>query len=295
MMSHCINANHKMADVVMQNSIRHNLSLNKAFRKIPRRTDEPGKGMKWELLPEHRDEYIKKLRRPAKAARAGSSQPGSPVATSSRAVGGPRETLHPTQTIDAPGGVGVSPPPPPPPPPPPRSVTPPPVPAYRVQPLEAYTPDRGSRLPALRNADKTLVDTPRPPQKRSAITDDDNPAAFLSAVTPALTGGRGQLPSSYLPTSSPAPFWKYVQFGSTPAKGSPMKDLLPLHSSSPPQRKNSQIRELGSPLKDRFAQPPNPTTTKEEEEEEEDGGLGDFAGIDLTRFVPPLRACEMDR
>jgi hypothetical protein len=74
-----------------------------------------------------------------------------------------------------------------------------------------------------------------------------------------------------------------------------MKDLLPLHSSSPPQRKNSQIRELGSPLKDRFAQPPNPTTTKEEEEDEEDGGLGDFAGIDLTRFVLPLRACEMDR
>lgn len=311
-----------------QNSIRHNLSLNKAFRKIPRRIDEPGKGMKWELLPEHREEYIKKLRRPVKTSRQGPSQPASPK-------GGPPKTIQPSQTIapleDAQNvDQGES----------SRSITPPPMPAYRVQPLEAYTPDRGSRLPALRSADKTLVDTPRPPLRhaadgfsiqtgvgpttaddsnipspthRSAFDDDENPV--LSAVTPAPrrqhprlappSTGRGQLPSSFLPTSSPAPFWKYVQFGSTPAKPNDFSPLKDLQSSSPPPvmakpdggPKRNSIRELGSPLKDRSGlfhlggarnlQPSSalPVAAEKDDDDDDDdgGGLGDFSGIDLSR------------
>ena len=44
-----------------QNSIRHNLSLNKNFKRVPRGPNEPGKGAFWSIEPSVYDKIVKDL------------------------------------------------------------------------------------------------------------------------------------------------------------------------------------------------------------------------------------------
>ncbi|KAF2151878.1 hypothetical protein K461DRAFT_294751 [Myriangium duriaei CBS 260.36] len=213
-----------------QNSIRHNLSLNKAFEKIARRTDEPGKGMKWMIAPKERENFLsqgmKGCRRPnplPSSVRDG-SDPSSPSHFREGFAAGMTNTK--SEDTKSPGlNYDIR--------------------AYPST-KEAYTPERGSRRPINSLDDNDPELSYYPPSAKSTLNhltaaahaagsppplymNDESRPGMLDTPFPIRSSQKLmppstlQRPSTFMEFSSPAPFWK---FGSTPLK--PLTDISPM-------------------------------------------------------------------
>lgn len=273
-----------------QNSIRHNLSLNKAFDKVARSTDEPGKGMKWQLVPDFKEEMVRVAYRIGRGGHRGSSAPSSPSQLS-YITHGPRDmaSREPASSRKRRGSPLASPPP-------------------RSSLLAQSTPDRPSNRSLGRNSTLTIDGSPLPRSRRTGGGDTSfsssyNPqsptltSSYLqdegnSFVTPApprvhpklAPPSTAQRPSQHMPTSSPAPFWKYADIGSTP-----MRPMAPYES---PTKSGGGLPQSSSPPRGDKSPPSSPTRPHKGSPRPVDDDPGDEEeeqGFDLTKYVNALR------
>ncbi|XP_061456243.1 forkhead box protein J1-B-like [Rhineura floridana] len=80
---------YRHAEPSWQNSIRHNLSMNKCFQKVPRQKNEPGKGGFWQINPQYADMFVNGIfrRRRMPASPCASVQSTQPLLSSSAELG----------------------------------------------------------------------------------------------------------------------------------------------------------------------------------------------------------------
>lgn len=245
--------------------------------------------MKWQIVPDQREEMIRGAYRGGRGGHRGSSNPSSPSQLNYITQGprdmAAREPGSARKRKVSPSGS-----------PQPRSVlrdslATPVRTTRRPLPDEAGTGADGSPLPRLRKTNTSsalgVVETaPGSPTLTSSYLQEDG-ASFVTPaphrVHPKLAPpSTAQRPSQHMPTSSPAPFWRYADIGSTPLKPvhfdpSPTKgglSNLPPQSSSPPPPARSKSPPAVSPTRSVPPAPEDPPSPVEEE------GVG---GFDLTK------------
>lgn len=252
--------------------------------------------MKWEIVPEQKDEMEKNQWKVGRGGHRGSSAPSSPSGASQLNYinQGPREMA--SRGPASARKRKLSP-----------VASPPPSTSLKV----AQTPDQNSRYqttgPSSFQEDGSPLPRPRKPLTASSSFPDGVPRSppTLSSsymqdesapfVTPApqrlhprlAPPSTAQRPSQHMPTSSPAPFWKYADIGSTPLRGvpfdpSPSKPALP-GSSSPPGPLDGSRSPIASPSKSTVrgeTQDPATTVVADDDDDEDDE---DDAGFDLTK------------
>ncbi|KAF2712904.1 hypothetical protein K504DRAFT_449688 [Pleomassaria siparia CBS 279.74] len=293
-----------------QNSIRHNLSLSKSFEKVARRTNEPGKGMKWRISENEREDFIKKqvINKSRSGGKSGMNTSGpsspairdAPMQATERLLGiTGGQSIFRKQELNA--RVKS----------PPGSTTPP-LASYPLA-NESYTPDRGPRtqnlFPGFKHSPTQREHPFQTPAKRhfqdsnvgrgDAVakaegldTNESSPSVdpvktdmagmkggaanspptlysdnATSNTTSAHENGRAnnaglvtplvtrhaprlappstaQVPSQFMNFSSPAPFWKYVDLPSTPAK----LDLSPIKMKRDEKDEDEAVQPSSPPI-----------------------------------------------
>lgn len=250
--------------------------------------------MKWQIVAEAREDMVRNAYRIGRGGHRGSSAPSSPSQLS-YITHGPRDmaSREPASSRKRRGSPLASPPPRP-------SLL-----------IAQSTPDRssdrlgrgatltadGSPLPRPRKtggADSSFSSYhPHSPTLTSSYLQEDGNSFVTPApprVHPRLAPpSTAQRPSQHMPTSSPAPFWKYADIGSTPMRPlgsydlSPIKPSLGLQppSSSPPRSNKSPPSSPSRPQKQTTPEVPDTVDADDDE------------GFDLSKYVD-LRNSSFD-
>jgi len=248
--------------------------------------------MKWEIVPEQRAEMVRVCWKGGRGGHRGSSAPSSPSQPSQMTyiTAGPKDMAS-----REPGSArkrkaaspGTS--------PPPRTslyqshVTP-------VRKLLSTSLQDDSPLPRTNKrlqATSSFADIPQSPPTLSSSFLPDEAGSFVTPAPQRLhprlaPPSTAQRPSQHMPTSSPAPFWKYVDIHSTPLK--PPYDVSPTkpsglpNSSSPPPPVSIDRSPVASPTRTSRGDTVERATAVEntEDDDEEEGGF------DLTKYVNDL-------